>query len=374
MATFTVQKILETYFVSNKLKLSFSQHSALSSLRSCRTAALGGHTQRCPAGHINGIWYNSCKHRACPQCQGMASEQWLQNTQSLLLDCTHHHLVFTLPSELHPLWRYNRELLTDILFKSVLETLKVFADDPKYLGARPGILSALHTWGRSLNLHPHIHVVISHGGLNKEGSWIKPKKKHLFPQEPVKRMFKGKLLSHLRKAMLSDTWVYPPQQNEQACATILKTIRRKEWVVYFCKPYKHAKGIAKYLSRYVKRSPFKNSQIKFMNASGVRFVYQSHQTGKQESMRLSLKDFIQRLFQHIPIKNKPTVRYSGLYGSSCRQSLDKAKLQIGQSKTVKPEPMTWAVYLSQQDYQPKCEICGLPLHHEELIQRKKVAA
>ena len=376
MANFTVQKIIKAQ--AKKLhaqnKFSLMQHSALSSLSACRTATLGGHAQRCPKGHLNGVWYNSCKHRACPQCQGMASEQWLQNTQVLLLNCTHHHMIFTLPSELHPFWRYNREALTDILFKATSDTLKQFSDDARYLAAKPGILSALHTWGRSLNLHPHIHALISHGGLNKDGVWVKPKKKHLFPQKPLMQVFRGKLLSYLRKAMQGDKWVYPPDQNQQACKSILSSVRKKAWVVHCCKPYKHANGVAKYLSKYVKRSPFKNAQIKAADNHHVRFVYQSHQTGKQESMRLSTIDFIKRLLQHIPLKGKPTVRYTGLYSGSSRKRLNQAKLTLGQSETVKPDPIRWPSFLSEKDYRPVCEICGLPIHHEEVIERKQIAA
>ena len=375
MATFTVQKIIKSHSAQllKQHKLTLAQHSALSSLSACRTSVLGGHTQRCPNGHLNGVWYNSCKHRACPQCQGIASEQWLQNTQALLLDCSHHHIIFTLPSELHPLWRYNREALSDILFRAAGDTLKQFANDPKYLGAQPGILSALHTWGRSLNLHPHLHTLISHGGLNKSGAWIKPKKKRLFPQKPLMQVFRGKLLSYLRKAMLNEAWVYPPEQHKDECQHRLQIIRKKEWVVHCCKPYKHAVGVAKYLSKYVKRSPFKNSQIRAVSKRGVRFVYQSHQTGKQESMLLKHADFIKRIIQHVPLKNKPTVRYTGLYSASSRKRLDKAKLALGQTKTIKPEPVSWVTYLSRQDYRPLCEICGLPIHHEETVARKLAA-
>ena len=137
----TIQKILAQHLprILSKRGFSFDQIKALRKLSECRTAALGGHIQTCPAGHLNGVWYNSCKHRSCPQCRGLASEEWLRNTQSILLNCPHHHVVFTIPSEFNGLWRYNRSLMIDLLFRAVQDTLKRFADDPRYLGATPGI-------------------------------------------------------------------------------------------------------------------------------------------------------------------------------------------------------------------------------------------
>lgn len=104
-------------------KIPFYQHRALHAIMRCRTAALGGHVQCCEQGHVNGVWYNSCKCRACPQCRSMPTEEWLHNTRSTLLDCPHQHIVFTLPHELHDLWRFNREVMTDFLFKATMETL-----------------------------------------------------------------------------------------------------------------------------------------------------------------------------------------------------------------------------------------------------------
>jgi hypothetical protein len=141
MADFSLQNILVQHLpnILNECKFPLHQLKALDKLRVCRTAALGGHKQVCENGHINGIWYNSCKHRSCPQCQGMASEQWIVDTKELLIDCPHHHIIFTLPSEFNNLWRYNRKEMMAILFKATNETLKTFSQNPKYLGATPGI-------------------------------------------------------------------------------------------------------------------------------------------------------------------------------------------------------------------------------------------
>ena len=376
MAKFTVQKLLHDNLAAILAQRNFplNQHKALQSLCACRTAALGGHTQVCPNGHVNGIWYNSCKHRACPQCQCMASEQWLQNTQALLLDCPHHHVIFTLPEELHNLWRFNRSLMMSILFEAAQATLKTFYQNPKYLGAIPGILLALHTWGRSMNLHPHLHVLISHGGLNSNGEWIKPKKKHIFPQEPVMRMFRGKLLSLLRRASLRNELVLGAENVDQYLQQILPVMRKKDWVVHFCDRYNHPRGVATYLSRYIKRSPFKNSQIRAVTATHVRFIYQSHQSHKRESMTFSIADFISRIMEHVPLARKPSVHYCGLYTSALRKKLNVAKQALGQSVTHKPDPLKWEGFMERFANRPVCKICGLTVSHQDVVARIKLVA
>jgi len=228
MSKHTLQQIfsqLDAAAIKN-LRLPLPHLKALEKIVACRTATLGGHAQYCENNHLNGIWYNSCKHRACPQCRSMPTEEWLINTKNILLDCPHHHVVFTLPSELNELWRYNQTIMTNILFKAVQDTLKKFANDPKYLNASPGILCALHTWGRSLSLHPHIHVLISHGGIDTLGHWSAPKKKCLFPQKPIMMVYRGKLLSLLKQAIKSDDWRYPPNHVEYQLLNLFNKLGR----------------------------------------------------------------------------------------------------------------------------------------------------
>ena len=373
MGELTVQSILHRHLVIAREQRGFAlhQHKALSKLSVCRTAALGGHTQYCEKGHVNGVWYNSCRHRACHQCQGLASERWLHKTEELLLDCTHHHVVFTLPSETHDWWRYNREKMSDLLFKTVLDTLKVFCRDSKLLGAQPGILMALHTWGRSLNLHPHIHVLISHGGLDYSNEWIEPKKKILFPRNPVMRKFRGMFLSRLKQAMREPEWCHLPDESSWDKAQKFNAMYGKEWVVNFAEPYKHGKGVARYLSSYVKRSPFKNSQLVYAGDDRIVFQYQSHQTKQRERMSLSPVDFISRLMEHAPLFGKSLVRYCGLYTASNRQKLDKAKEAIGQKVTKIIEPVSWQEFLQALGKVQRCEVCGSTLIHGQVISKKR---
>jgi hypothetical protein len=163
----TVQKIFEkgyaTYERIHRIPAHFRK--AVRSIVACRTADLGGHVQACPDGHYQRQWYNSCKHRVCPLCAYTQIERWLSRQKARILNTDHFHVIFTISDELHPLWRYNCELMMQILFKSATDTLFELLEDHKYLGARPGIIASVHTWSKTLLLHPHLHCLVSGGGL-----------------------------------------------------------------------------------------------------------------------------------------------------------------------------------------------------------------
>jgi hypothetical protein len=178
----TLQQMLGNHFdeLVRGHKLSAPQYRAGHALMGCRTAALGGHVQRCPNGHVQQVWYNSCRHRACPQCNGLAKERWVQRTRARLLQCAHRHVVFTIPHQLNVVWRLNTASMMDGLFEAARDTLFQLLRDPRHLGAQPGMQLALHTWGRSLELHPHIHALATEGGL-REGEWVEPRRSHFLP-------------------------------------------------------------------------------------------------------------------------------------------------------------------------------------------------
>jgi Transposase zinc-binding domain/Putative transposase len=145
---------------------------AVWALRACRTAVLGGHVQRCPDGHVERVWYNSCRHRLCPQCAWLQVERWLDQQRARLLACDHYHVIFTMPSELHDLWQANVAVMTTLLFAGVRDTLLELLGDEAYLGAKPGIIATLHTWTQTLLLHPHVHCLVTSGGLTESGDWV----------------------------------------------------------------------------------------------------------------------------------------------------------------------------------------------------------
>lgn len=354
----TIQTVLQAYKDEiDDLSLPLFQIKALEKLSVCRTAKLGGHAQYCENGHLDGVWYNSCKHRSCPQCQSMAKAEWLENVQRLLLNCPHQHVIFTVPHELNSLWRHNRGLMANLLFQSVQKTLHQFAKDPKYLGATPGILSALHTWGRPLVLHTHVHALVSLGGIDSGGSWVDPKKKHLFPQKPVMQVFRGKLRAAIRSALDEDELVLPKDLSAQQLKNLLNKLGRKEWVVHFCNHYVHGKGVAKYLARYVKGGPFNNSQIKRVEHGRVKFLYKSHKTGGYEWLDLSVGQFVHRVAEHVLPSRKCGFRYSGLYSSSSRKKLNVAREALGQDLVKDKIQFNWSEFLEGLGHKRVCSQC-----------------
>ena len=353
-----LQLVLDQYFSNDQPKpLPLYQTRAMNRYHQCRTSALGGHAQYCENGHLNGVWYNSCRARGCPQCQSKATEQWLLNTQRLLLNCPHHHIIFTIPSELHGLWCYNREVINGLLFTASQDTLKQFAKDPRYLNAKPGIMANLHTWGRNLSIHPHIHALVSHGGLSDSGQWVEPKKKHLFPQKPLMMVFRGKLLALLRGKLERDELILPPDKHSHQLRKLFNFIGRKEWTVHCCPRYDTAKGVARYLARYIRKGPVNKTQVRITTQGLVQFSYTSHRTKNTERLTLPVNEFVARLAQHAPIPGKPALRNSGLYSPSARVKLNLARTALGQATVSDAQRLDWQTYLACLGHEPRCQTC-----------------
>jgi len=166
MALVTLQTIFQDAFPAYEQTHPLPTHvrRAARAIMQCRRAILGGHVQACPDGPMARVWSNSCRHRACPPCAYLQTERWLALPRARLLACDHYHVIFTLPHELNPLWLANVSVMTTLLFPAVRDPLSTLLAAPKYLGAQPGILAALHTWSQTLVLHPHIHCLVTGGG------------------------------------------------------------------------------------------------------------------------------------------------------------------------------------------------------------------
>ena len=184
--------------------LSAARWRAMRAIESCRTAALGGHVERCgDCGHQR-VAYNSCRNRNCPKCQGLARAQWLEDRQAELLDVPYFHVVFTVPAEIEVIAFQNQTVVYDILFRAASETLRTIAADPKHLGAEIGFLAVLHTWGQNLMHHPHVHCLVPGGGIAPDGkSWIACPKGFFLPVRVLSRMFRGLFLHYLDKAFVA---------------------------------------------------------------------------------------------------------------------------------------------------------------------------
>jgi len=203
---------------------------AVSAMQRCRTAEMGGHVRRCPHGHVEEVYYNSCKHRSCPQCSSLPTERWLEKQKAKLLECDHYHVVFTMPHYLIALWWCNPRRMADLLFQCATETLRELLADPKYLGATVGILATLHTWGRDLIRHPHLHCLVTGGGCSPSGQWIGVSGEFLLPYRVVRKILRAKYVAGLRKAYEAGELKLPRGLGERGFEALMSKVgRRVKW-------------------------------------------------------------------------------------------------------------------------------------------------
>ena len=332
----TLQGILQTSFAAYATghKVPRRVWRAARAIMACRTAALGGHVRQCPARHVTEVWYNSCRHRACPCCCTQRIGQWLEHWQDQLLPTDHFHVIFTLPSELQELWRWNRAALTEVLFRSVHETLSTLLSDPKWLGAQPGMLAALHTWSRTLTFHPHVHCLVSGGGLTVDGQWRAVRTGFLVPVAVVRALFRGKVLGALEALWLSGRLQAPAHWPDDGVRRVLVAAARQKWNIRIAERYPHGRGVTKYLARYVRGGPIKDHRFIACDGQRVTFRYGNHRhlaeqgQPRQAELTLKVEEFLRRWSEQVPLAGVHTVRAWGLYASAQRRRLEQGREQL----------------------------------------------
>ena len=231
--------------------LDAEQRRVFHDLTRCRTAALGGHVEQCARCGHRRIADNSCRNRHCPKCQAAACAEWMRAQAEDLLPVPYFHLVFTLPAQLGPLSLQNKRLVYGLLFRAAAETLLEIAADPRHLGARIGFLSVLHTWGQTLQHHPHLHCVVPGGGLSPDqGRWIACRRGFFLPVRVLSRLFRRKFIGYLQQAreegQLTLVGQLGPLTEAGRFAGWLQELGRREWVVYAKPPFGGPEQVLKY--------------------------------------------------------------------------------------------------------------------------------
>jgi hypothetical protein len=277
MALVTLQTIFQDAFPAYEQSHALPAHvrRAAHAIMQCRTAALGGHVQACPDGHMSRIWYNSCRHRSCPQCASLQTERWLALQQARLLACDHSHVLCTLPHDLNPLWLANVPLMTTLLFQAGRDTLCPLLADPKDLGAQPGIMAALHTWSQTLVLHPHVHGVVTGGGLTPTGHWVAVRNGFLLPVRVGMAVFRGKRLDALRQAWGREELTLPESLRPQQFLHLLNCLGHRTktpWNVRIMERDRHGAGVVTSLARYLRGGPIKNARRVAWDGARVTFT------------------------------------------------------------------------------------------------------
>lgn len=349
-----IQKIFRTHFetYSSTRSLCPREYRAAHNFSVCRTARLGGHIERCPEGHVTRVHYNSCKHRSCAQCCALSIERWLEKQKARLLQCPHHHIIFTFAHELIPLWMHNRSSMMNLFFRAVRHALLDFLLDTRYLGATPGMLCAFHSWGRDLSIHPHIHCLVTDGGLSGEGHWLEPKRSHFLPVKALMLKFRGAFCAGLHEALDAGELMVPARDTLQRWHRIIKQTQSKKWNVNLRERYDHGQGVATYLARYVRGGPTSSHQFE-LNQNGIRFQYYDHRlnaAGKREHksfLTLTPEQFFQRYLQHVPEKRRQVVRHYGLYAAVKIDALNRARLLHHQAPVKPVDPVSWQDFIAK---------------------------
>jgi hypothetical protein len=338
----------------------------LEAIAHCRTAALGGEVFACDhCGRLH-YSYHSCGNRHCPKCHGPQTEEWLAKQRERLLPCPYYLLTFTLPAELRVLARARPKIVYDLLLKNAASAVQTLCADPKWLGAQPALLGVLHTWTRALLYHPHVHFLVSAGGLSASGQqWMEPRHRAFFlPMRVLSRLFQGKMRASLRAAGLL------PQ------LPALLWSREKKWVVH-AQPAGEGEKVLEYLGRYVFRVAISNSRLESLQDGQVTFRYRDSRTQQLKRVTLPAADFLQRFLQHVLPPGFPKVRHYGLDGSACRVRRDKAmallveqKKHAAQTNRRPPERSS-----EQVPPLPKCPHChqGHLLWAGRILRQKKIA-
>lgn len=311
---------------------------------------MGGHLHRCTACGLETPLYNSCGDRHCPKCQAGDRAAWLEARRRELLPVEYFHVVFSVPHELTPLATAHPALFYNLLFRAVRETLRQVAATPRHLGAQLGGLMVLHTWGQTLELHPHVHVIMPGGGLSPDGThWISCKPGFFLPVRVLSRLFRGKLLAFLKQAYdrdeLSWTGGMAPLSDPQQFALFLSPLYQKEWVVYAKPPFGGAEQSLKYLARYTYRVAISNERIESLEEGQVTFRYKDYAHGHRwRRMTLTPPEFLRRLMLHVLPRGFVRIRSFGFLANRvrdeqlalCRQLIGTAESAAAASEPASP--------------------------------------
>lgn len=299
--------------------LSPVQQKAVEAIKNCRTAKMGSHSMQCDkCGHIQ-VAYNSCRNRHCPKCQWVKQQVWIERVKTQLLPVRYFHVVFTLPEGLNPLVMLNHAHLYDLLFEASWGALQQVSQNPAFLGAQTGALSILHTWGQSLTLHPHVHMLVPAGGLDTDGwQWRYSAKKFFVPVKALSKIFRARFMKELLKAIDEKRLILPCGHDSDALKRLLY---KKDWVVYCKKCFAGPGQVINYLGRYTHRVAISNSRLMQVQDGWVRFRWKDYREhNRWKIMELTADEFIRCFLMHILPRGFYKIRYFGIFAVACRNT------------------------------------------------------
>jgi Putative transposase/Transposase zinc-binding domain len=363
-----IRSVVDEFLGANGPILTPEQRRTLKDLAACRTAALGGHVLGCPECGHQQIAYNSCGNRHCPTCQATAAARWLEARAAELLPVPYFHVVFTLPDVLDPLALANPRVVYDLLLRCAAQTLLELTADTKHLGARTGVLAVLHTWGQTLQFHPHVHCVVPGGGLSPDRTcWVGSRPDFFLPIEVLSAVFRGKFLAGLRAAHADGKLRFACHCTDRGAAhaefeRLVSAAVRTQWVVHVKRPFAGPEVVLKYLARYTHRVAISNNRLLDFEDGFVRFRYKDYAHGSRKRvMRLSAAEFVRRLLLHVLPTGFVRIRHYGILSNRhreedlalCRELLGGDA--VAETETPEPiEPLQNPVPVTPTRVCPKC--------------------
>lgn len=304
--------------------MSVQQVRVMRAIEACRTAALGGHVDRCNRCGHEVISYNSCRNRHCPKCQNLDKALWREARRVEVLPVEYYHVVFTLPSQLAPVALQNKQRIYGILFATASKALLRIGADPKHLGAQLGFVAVLHTWGQTLHHHPHLHCLVPGGGLSPDGKrWVPCRKGFFLSVRVLSRLFRRLFIEELRRAYDNGHLEFHGQleshRQPHVFTNLLDRCRHIEWVVYAKPPFAGPDAVVDYLARYTHRIAISNHRLVEIKDGTVTFTYKDYKTGTpNKTMRLQANEFIRRFLLHVLPNGFQRIRYYGFMANCHR--------------------------------------------------------
>ena len=353
MSNYTIQDIFKLYGPKyiKKHKLSSEQWKVYNAIINCGTKKLGFHICTCEDCGEQYFGYNSCRNRHCPMCQNYAREKWIQKESSYLLDSKYFHIITTVPYELNDIFLFNKKICYDVLFKATSEAILELSNDSKWLGAKVGITSILHTWGQTMEFHPHIHSIVTGGGL-KNNQWISCDKDYLFKVQVLGSLFRGKFLYYLKHEFNNLNIKF---SDLKAFNKFLEPLYNKVWITYIEPPKGKAENVVEYVGRYSFRVAISKERIKKIKDNKITFEYKDYKdNSKIKLMTITAEEFIRRFLIHVLPNNFTKIKHYGLLSNrNKRNNIRFCRLLI--SKILTNE---FVSTISRKFHEFKCEKCG----------------
>ena len=356
--SYTIQDIFQKFgeeYISI-YNLSDEQWKVFNAIRKCKTKELGIHTITCSECGDTTIGYNSCRNRHCPMCQSYAREKWIENESKYLLDCPYFHIITTVPADLNEIAMYNQKDFYKILDKATSESILELAKDPKWLGAKIGITSILHTWGQTMEFHPHIHNIVTGGGISNN-EWKTTKENYIFKVQVLSSLFKRKFLSMLKKIDLKLPKHLEKLKDIKELNNFLSPLYNKDWVTYIEPPKGSPENVIEYIGRYAFRVAISNYRIKNIDDNNITFEYKDYKdNSKIKLMTITGVEFIRRFLLHVLPNYFTKIKHYGLLANRNKKAIiNLCRILIGQK--------IFSNFLTNKEnkrtlIELKCEKCG----------------